>query len=414
MEKMLDPVKETNYYVPGRSSTFTLSKKASKFVNKLKDVLNSSHASPSDSLPYGIWDWAKENRNYMKLLETLKIIPMTNEQIFNELQQGSPAERSLRPRPEGRESSIEEFKCKDILIRDFDTDLKTEIVWLHHHENYWKKSLASKFQIDQFMVNRIIKEFNDTRRRNALNKKTDSQDKKLLKPYHIEFIQQYVKGHSWKHFTLKILKTELINKFEDIQNVSERTIARALHNQLNMSYRRLEKLAPQTQMPTDIRKLFESAIIQTRLEERSIELIYVDEFTDAPRKHHYYGWGLRGKKRGLNVVNDSFSMSFIIAMSREKIYGWAGLDHTTNTESYKRFIYNLFKNRVTTNSIKLKDPVIVCDNCSIHKSQGFNSFIQDCQVRVVTIWPYWPSLNPVEKLILSIKKMLKTYTLQGK
>ena len=163
MKKMLDPVKKTNYFVPGRS-TFTLSKKASKFVNKLKDVLNSSHASPSDSLLYGIWDWAKENRNYMKLLETLKIIPMTNEQIFNELQQGSPSERSLRPRPEGRESSIEEFKCKDILIRDFDTDLKTEIVWLRHHKNYWKKPLASKFQIDQFLVNIIIKEFNDTRR----------------------------------------------------------------------------------------------------------------------------------------------------------------------------------------------------------------------------------------------------------
>ena len=194
MEKMLDPVKETNYYVQGRSSTFTLSKKANKFVNKLKDVLNSSHASPSDSLPYGIWDWAKENRNYMKLLETLKIIPMTNEQIFNKLQQGSPAERSLRPRLEGRESSTEEFKCKDILIRDFDTDLKTEIVWFHHHENYWKKSLTSKIQIDQFLVNRIIKELNDTRRRNAFNKKIDSQDKKLLKPNHIEFIQQYVKG----------------------------------------------------------------------------------------------------------------------------------------------------------------------------------------------------------------------------
>ena len=163
-----------------------------------------------------------------------------------------------------------------------------------------------------------------------------------------------------------------------------------------MSYRKFEKLASQTQMPTNIRKLFESAIIQIRLEERSIELICVDEFTVVPWKHLYYGWGLRGKKRGQNVMNDSFSMNSIIAMSREKIYGWAGLNRSTNTESYKRFIYNLCENRVTTNSIKLKYPVIAYDKRSIHKSQGFNNFIQDYQVRVVTIWPYWPSLNSIE------------------
>ena len=180
-----------------------------------------------------------------------------------------------------------------------------------------------------------------------------------------------------------------------------------------MSYRRLEKFAPQTLIPTNIRKYFESTLIQTRLEERNFELIYVDEFTIAPRKHHYYRWGFRGKKRDLNVMNDAFSMSFIVAMSREKIYGSTGLDHTIDTESYKRFIYNLLKNRVTINSINLKDPVIVCDNCSIHKSKAFMSFIKDYQVRVATIWPYWPSLNPVEKLILLIKKMLKTVTLQG-
>ena len=88
-----------------------------------------------------------------------------------------------------------------------------------------------------------------------------------------------------------------------------------------MSYRRLGKLAPQTQMPTNKRKYFESALIQTRLEERNFELIYVGEFTVAPRKQYYYGWRFIDKKCGLNVMNDTFSMSLIVAMSREKIYG---------------------------------------------------------------------------------------------
>ena len=181
MEKMWDQVKETNHYVSGTCSIFTLSKKASKFVKELSEVFNLSHTNPSDSLPYGICGWTKGNTSYMKLIEMLEIFQITNKKIFNELQQRRIARRQPQPRPEERAFSIEEFKCKDILIRDIDADLKMEIVKLQHHENFWKISLASKFQIDQVLVNRIIKEFNNTWRRIALDKKTNSQNKKLLK-----------------------------------------------------------------------------------------------------------------------------------------------------------------------------------------------------------------------------------------
>ena len=155
MEKMLDPVRRP-------TTTFQGEAASSHSWRRLVNLSTSSRASwiqVMQALQTPCRMEMRLSQGKRELHGTaldVEIIPMTNEQIFNKLQQESPAERLLRPRSEGRESSIEEFKCKDILIHDFDTDLKTEIVWLHH-ENYWKKSLASQFQIDQFLINWIIK-----------------------------------------------------------------------------------------------------------------------------------------------------------------------------------------------------------------------------------------------------------------
>ena len=37
-----------------------------------------------DNISYGIWDWAKRNKNYKDLLEELKVDKLTNEEIFSE------------------------------------------------------------------------------------------------------------------------------------------------------------------------------------------------------------------------------------------------------------------------------------------------------------------------------------------
>ena len=47
------------------------------------------------------------------------------------------------------------------------------------------------------------------------------------------------------------------------------------------------------------------------------------------------------------------------------------------------------------------------DNASIHKTLEVSTFIIDSKVRTVTIPPYEPSLNPVEKFILAIKSLLR-------
>ena len=47
--------------------------------------------------------------------------------------------------------------------------------------------------------------------------------------------------------------------------------------------------------------------------------------------------------------------------------------------------------------------MLVMDNASIHVCSSMQSFYKNSKLKVLTILPYSPSLNPTEKLIGSIK-----------
>ena len=49
---------------------------------------------------------------------------------------------------------------------------------------------------------------------------------------------------------------------------------------------------------------------------------------------------------------------------------------------------------------------IICDNTTIYKSKLIVEFLTSNNIWIITIPPYCPSLNAVEKLILSIKQKI--------
>ena len=61
------------------------------------------------------------------------------------------------------------------------------------------------------------------------------------------------------------------------------------------------------------RKLFESAILQVKLESDGQELIYIDEFSLSSRYNNFYGWSKRGEQGYIKTNYESFSMYFVIA-----------------------------------------------------------------------------------------------------
>ena len=141
------------------------------------------------------------------------------------------------------------------------------------------------------------------------------------------------------------------------------------------------------------RKLYESAILQVKLESAGQELIYIDEFCLNSKYNSYYGWTKRGGQGYAKINYDNFSMYFVVAFSSKHFYGIKGLSRQMNSRFICNFIKEVMKarNNVFNNH---EDFWIICDNASIHVSREVNNFATEHNISIVTISPYSPCLNP--------------------
>ena len=57
---------------------------------------------------------------------------------------------------------------------------------------------------------------------------------------------------------------------------------------------------------------------------------------------------------------------------------------------------------------------IICDDATIHKSKLIVEFLISNNIWIITIPPYCPSLNAIERLILSIKQKINKEIDSGK
>lgn len=157
---------------------------------------------------------------------------------------------------------------------------------------------------------------------------------------------------------------------------------------------------------SNIAKFYESSLIQVLLERRNIELIFVDEFSFTNRTQALYSWGPKGQQKRIIVLSQSFSFSWMIGISKRHYYGVMASDSTGDSEMFIRFIVAWITSRGSIfheDDIKM---VFVCDNATIHKNIKVQEFISIKGISILTIWPYSPSLNPVEKVILAMRNKI--------
>ena len=118
--------------------------------------------------------------------------------------------------------------------------------------------------------------------------------------------------------------------------------------------------------------------------------------------------GYKGKKSSLWIPIDTFSISIILAVSEQHIYG---IIWNESSNDAKVFCYFLSKVcQVVLNMIgdRIFKWIYWMDNSSIHKTLAVKEFWENSKISVVTIPPYWPSLNAAETVIHSIKNKLKS------
>ena len=107
-------------------------------------------------------------------------------------------------------------------------------------------------------------------------------------------------------------------------------------------------------------------------------------------------------------------MSFVIGISRIKIYGLIGVVGSTDSNIIIHYFSEMLCKRNKDKNL-VKIPFTLCiDYASVHVSEATQKFLVKSKLKVVTIAIRWPPLNPTEKLIAWLKHLLRQQAKQGK
>ena len=240
------------------------------------------------------------------------------------------------------------------------------------------------------------------------------KNKRKLKEDHKNFIEHLIWGNSKAVLTIPSIKQKLINNFIGFPSIHNTTISRCLGSDLKCSYKMLEKKPMPTQRPEARRIFLEGALIQTLIKEKDVELIFIDEFKVNSRHHAFRGWTKKGRKGYMSIDTHNFQMSFVWGVSSKRLYGLMGVQGKWDSSVYKFYINKMFSDLESSTRLLDNERIVVWDNASIHLSEIVSKFISSTKSRVITIPPYNPVLNPVEKLINCIKMKLRKLHGMGK
>ena len=126
------------------------------------------------------------------------------------------------------------------------------------------------------------------------------------------------------------------------------------------------------------------------------------------RSSSFYNWSKRSTHSVIAVDPDSWTMSFIVAISSTKLEGIMASTESILSESFTLFINEVYEE--IKNSVSNPEKIwFIFDNSSLHRSKEFLKFARNKGVRCLAIPPYTPQLNAAEKTIVCIKSKLKEH-----
>ena len=126
-----------------------------------------------------------------------------------------------------------------------------------------------------------------------------------------------------------------------------------------------------------------------------------------------YNWSKRGVSSTLAINADQWSMSFIVAISSQRVEGLLASTGSIISKSFWLFIKDVKDSNMHLNNWN-KKTCFIFDNSSLHRSQEFKKFINKNEVRWISIPPYTPQLNPAEKIIVVIKAKIRRQWMNSK
>ena len=150
------------------------------------------------------------------------------------------------------------------------------------------------------------------------------------------------------------------------------------------------------------------------MKKERVEVIFFDGFSLDTRKLRFYHWSTKGKPAYLSINDSQFQMSFLIGISKERIYGIMGVKGATDSTVIIAYLTELLSQRNQDQRFKDKPFILWMDNASVHVSKSTQKFLLNCKLRAVTIAARCPSLNPAEKLIAWFKVLINKQSKSGR
>ena len=361
----------------------------------------SKHDSMGGCLvPTGLSNCAKQNHNYNTLITNLNLIDLSNSRIAEIW----GLREVIRGRVQWDIPPEEDRVYKSGLSREEELEIIFKVVRFK-----WSlRSVATLYNTNISTIRFVCSKFK--RREGRLRKLAiirETPSKRFISDKHIEAVRCYMESNPDKISTISNIKSS-IERRADLPSLSKTSIRKILKKHLKYTYKKACKINPRTLLPVNIRKIHESLYIQVALEKKNYEIIYLDEFSLSTRKYVPYNWAPRGKQAYSRPCSQDFTMSFIIAFSRIRFYGIMGTMNTGNSKMFLRFIKNLTKYQSCWTNDDKDRWCIVLDNSTIHTCNEIQEELCELQVRLITIWPYSPFLNPAEKLICWVKEKVNS------
>ena len=109
------------------------------------------------------------------------------------------------------------------------------------------------------------------------------------------------------------------------------------------------------------------------------------------------------QKEFVKLYKDWFVMSFVVALSEYKIYGIMRAEDSINTKTIKHYVESMFVARNLCKEARKRSFALVWNYTSVNTSNEAVKLYLGSKIRDITLVPYTPAMNPVEKLISAIK-----------
>ena len=269
----------SNFFIPKFSKQFRLKNlKELKLEDSFGEELHADFKMEK-RLPVGLCDSCKINREYKELVEFLEIATFSNEDTMRAIV-ASIRNNKIYEITENIWKELEDNWEHPHIIEDqhvTDNELKVVVMWRTTKLGY--NDIAAKLNETSIFVKDCIKNYKKfVREQKKLRKQENAKRRRVIGEEKIVKINEYCWKNRNKQLTIAKIK-EGVWKNKDFQHLPwNSTISKVLKKKLKMSYRTLSTRHPKSIQGGQKQLFLESALIQMQLSQKSIQLIFVDEF----------------------------------------------------------------------------------------------------------------------------------------